>query len=333
MCTDGAPAMLGCCSGFQALAKQKSPDIISIHSTIYHQALIMKTVPDEMNSVLGEVIRAVNLIKRNLALNSCSFTELCKGSDSELLTLLLHSHVRWLAKGMVLKRVFILHKEIQQFLMNTKQDMHAIFSDVRFLLSLSFFVDIFEFVNCINLALQGRENTVLHFHEKLSAFKMKPKLWNSKLEKKIFAPFSQLNTHNEENEINVHDNILEMMKRHVSILCEEITHYFPDLEEFGKYHPFINKQCVLSSINDLPSENNLIQEQFIDFINDEGAKHVFRETSCRYFGIVMAHSYPDVAKMALEVLTPFANNNECEAAFSTFACHQNKIPKQIGSNK
>ena len=94
--------MLGCRSGFQVLAKQKSPDIISTHCTIHRQALIMKTLPDELNSVLGEVIRAVNLIKVN-ALNSCLFTELCKESDSEFETLFLHSHVRWLAKGKVLK--------------------------------------------------------------------------------------------------------------------------------------------------------------------------------------------------------------------------------------
>ena len=105
MCTDGAPAMLGCRSCFQALAKQKSPDIISTHCTIHRQALIMKTVPDELNSVLGEVIRAVNLIKVN-ALNSRLFTVLCKGSDSEFETHFLHSHVRWLSKGKVLEAGF-----------------------------------------------------------------------------------------------------------------------------------------------------------------------------------------------------------------------------------
>ena len=81
MCTDGTPAMLGCRSGYQALVKQKSPDIISSHCTIHRQALIKKTVPDELNSVLGEVIRAVNNIKAS-ELNSRLFTELCKGSDS-----------------------------------------------------------------------------------------------------------------------------------------------------------------------------------------------------------------------------------------------------------
>ena len=81
MCTDGAPEMLGCHSGFQALAKLKLTYIISTHCTIHRHALIMKNVPDKLNSVLGEVIRAVNLIKANV-LKSSLFTELCKESDS-----------------------------------------------------------------------------------------------------------------------------------------------------------------------------------------------------------------------------------------------------------
>ena len=76
VCTDSAPAMLGCRSGFQALAKQKSPDIISTHCTIHHPAIIMKTMPDELNSVLGEVIRLIGEVIKASALNSGLFTEL-----------------------------------------------------------------------------------------------------------------------------------------------------------------------------------------------------------------------------------------------------------------
>lgn len=89
-CTDGAPAMLGCRSGFQTLVKQKSPNIIGTHCTIHRQALMVKTMPDEFKNVLNGVITAVNFIKSNV-LNSCLFAELCKESDSEFETLLLHS--------------------------------------------------------------------------------------------------------------------------------------------------------------------------------------------------------------------------------------------------
>ena len=114
-------------------------------------------------------------------------------------------------QGEVLKRVFILRKELQQILTNTKQDMNAEFSDVRFPLSLYSLVDIFEIVNSINLG--PKEGKLQHSKviKKLTAFKMKPELWDSKLEKKNFAPFPQSNTYIDENELNVDDDILEVM--------------------------------------------------------------------------------------------------------------------------
>ena len=142
--------------------------MIRTHCTIHRQAPMVKTMPEELKSVLNDVIKAVNFIKAN-ALNSRLFRDLCKESDSEFETLFLYSHVRWLSKGKVLKRVFVLRKEIHEFLhkATAKQVMSEKFTDNRFLTCLLFLVDIFEYVSSLSLALQGREITVLHCHEKL----------------------------------------------------------------------------------------------------------------------------------------------------------------------
>ena len=47
---------------------------------------MVKTMPDELKSVVNDVIKAVNLIKAN-ALNSQVFADLCKESDSDFETL------------------------------------------------------------------------------------------------------------------------------------------------------------------------------------------------------------------------------------------------------
>ena len=98
VCTDGAPAMLGCRSGFQTLVKEKSPNAIGTHCILHRQALMVKTMPDKLSCVLTTVIKAVNFIKAN-DLNSHLFQELCKESDSAFQNLLLYTHVRWLSKG------------------------------------------------------------------------------------------------------------------------------------------------------------------------------------------------------------------------------------------
>ena len=154
---------------------------------------------------------------------------------------------------------------------------------------------------------------------------MKLELWITKLENKNFAPFPQLNTYIDENELEVDADILEMMKQHVFVLSKEMSHYFPDLREFEKQHRFITNPFEVS-ISDLTSEDNLVQEQFINLINDGGAKHVFRGTC---FWIEMAQSYPDVAKMALRVLIPFATTYECESAFSTLLTIKTKARNRL----
>ena len=84
----------------------------------------------------------------------------------------------------------------------------------------------------------------------------------------------------DENELQISDVILEVIKRHVSILREEISRYFPNLQEFDKLYRFINSPFGLE-LDDLPSTNNQIQEQFIDMANDGSAKILYREMCCR----------------------------------------------------
>ena len=96
-------------------------------------AKMAKHLPDQLRNVLDDVVKAVNFIKAN-ALNSRLFAELCKESDSKFVTLLLHSHVRWLSKGKMLKRVFILRQEMKDFLQGSKPELHQKLSDYCFLM-------------------------------------------------------------------------------------------------------------------------------------------------------------------------------------------------------
>ncbi|XP_067950224.1 protein FAM200C-like [Watersipora subatra] len=45
VCTDGAPAMVGCRAGFAQLVKEKNPLVVSTHCFIHRQALAAKTLP------------------------------------------------------------------------------------------------------------------------------------------------------------------------------------------------------------------------------------------------------------------------------------------------
>ena len=87
---------------------------------------------------------------------------------------------------------------------------------------------------------------------------MKLLLWHSKLNNKNFAPFPHLNKFLDENDFQVNDDILKVMKCHVSILSEETSRFFPILQEFDKLYRFINIPFELK-LEDLPSTSNQIQ--------------------------------------------------------------------------
>jgi len=57
------------------------------------------------------------------------------------------------------------------------------------------------------------------------------------------------------------DDILKVMKRHTSILAEEICHYFSKLQDFEKYCRFTNNPFGIT-----------VGGKFTDLVNDEGAK-------------------------------------------------------------
>ncbi|XP_025406396.1 protein ZBED8-like [Sipha flava] len=96
-CTDGAPAMLGSRSGLATLVKEKNRKVLTTHCIIHRQALVSKTLPEELQYTLKQAIKLVNIIKTS-ALNTRIFKKICSDLDSEYETLLFHTEVRWLSK-------------------------------------------------------------------------------------------------------------------------------------------------------------------------------------------------------------------------------------------
>ena len=56
VCTDGAPAMLVCRSGFIAKIKQKNLEVVRTHCVIHREALASKALPAAMKNKLAIII-------------------------------------------------------------------------------------------------------------------------------------------------------------------------------------------------------------------------------------------------------------------------------------
>ena len=178
-CTDGAPAMLGCNSGFQASVKRQARKSKGVHCLLHRQALASKTLPKSLQKVLDQTIKIVNFIKAG-ALNSRLFKTFCAGMNSDHQVLLYYTPIRWLSKGNVTRRVFEL-EELKAFcLLKNKIEYHAWLDNEQWVISLAYLCDIFEQFNKLNLQMQGKNTNVIKFVDALKAFKAKLANWKRK---------------------------------------------------------------------------------------------------------------------------------------------------------
>ncbi|PNF33685.1 hypothetical protein B7P43_G12052 [Cryptotermes secundus] len=113
---DGAPAMLGHVSGFSALAREKNKKIEVNHCIIHRKALLVKRLEAALEAIMHDVINVVN----GHVLNMRLFRELCTDGEAEYTDLLYHTEVRWLSRGNVLNRVWVLKTELEIFMVDQK---------------------------------------------------------------------------------------------------------------------------------------------------------------------------------------------------------------------
>ncbi|KAM4697851.1 zinc finger BED domain-containing protein 5-like [Rhinophrynus dorsalis] len=224
VCTDGAPAMLGCRSGFQRLVLNESPKVIGSHCMIHRQILSTKTLPQELQEVMKSVVSAVNSVKAS-ALNSRLFSKLCNELDASNNVLLFHTDVRWLSRGKVLKCVFDLRDELKMFFhQKAKPQFEAIFSEANKLQKIAYLVDIFAILKDLNLSLQEPNATCLDLSEKIRSFQMKLQLWQTKLDENRIYMLPNLSAFFEENDIELDKRTMIIsVKEHMQMLADEIS--------------------------------------------------------------------------------------------------------------
>ncbi|XP_076803440.1 zinc finger BED domain-containing protein 5-like [Clavelina lepadiformis] len=325
VCTDGAPAMLGCRSGFQRLVINASPKAIGTHCMIHRQVLATKTLPQEFQDTMKSVVSVVNFVKAS-ASNSRLFSKVCSELDASNNVLLFHTSVRWLSRGKVLKRVFDLRDELKTFFnQKSKPQFEALFGEKNQLHKIAYLVDIFAILNELNLSLQGPNATCLDLSEKIRAFKLKLQLWQKKLDENRIYMLPNLSAFFEENDIEQEtmNRTILSVKEHFKILEEEISRYFPNLPDT----PFaLARSPFTIRVEDVP-EN--AQEEFIELITSDAAKTDFSSMSVTKFWIKSLQSYPVLSEIALRLILPFPTTYLCETGFSSLLVIKSKYRSRL----
>lgn len=211
ICTDGAAAMTGRFKGFLTLAKNKKPNLITIHCFLHREALMVKSSDGgELSDVLKTVIEMINYIKKR-PVKCRIFEELCKNMGTEHTTLLYHTEIRWLSRGKILNRVLELQDQLQIFFEAENINNYANkIDDQMWCAKLAYLADIFQKLNVLNSSMQGRKENIISTSDKMESFKKKINLWLSCIKNDDFSCFSSV----EESKIHLSINQKNGIKKY-----------------------------------------------------------------------------------------------------------------------
>ena len=147
--------------------------------------------------------------------------------DSENVTVLLHTEVRWLARGKVFTRVFKLRREISVFLAEKNYEYATNFLDHEWVSKLPYPASIFNVLSILNTSLQGKSSNIFSQVGKSDVFKRKIDSWANKVSKNDFSLFQFLNELlSEDSEVEHTAEIKKLVLEHLKLLKKILINIF-----------------------------------------------------------------------------------------------------------
>ena len=89
--------------------------------------------------------------------------------SAEFGDLLLHTEIRWLSRGRILKRFLSLLSEVKEFMLSNGEDA-SLLEEPVWLVDLAFLTNLTEKLNHLNQELLGKDKTVAHMISVVNAF-------------------------------------------------------------------------------------------------------------------------------------------------------------------
>lgn len=322
--TDGAPSMVGKKAGVVAKLREKvqtenpEQEFWNFHCIIHQEALCSRSL--KMDNVMDVVIKTVNFIRAK-GLNHRQFDTLLSESNIGH-GLPYHTEVRWLSRGVVLKRFFQLRAEIGLF-MNEKGKPVAELDDPDWLHDLAFLVDITEHLNVLNVNMQGRNKLVTEYYDSIRAFQIKLGLWEMQLSRSNPAHFPSLQSVRVAHGNN--DN-MDRYKDKISRLKSEFQNRFQVFTQLEKEFSLFCSPFAVNAASDVPEE---LQMELIEIQCNSALKYKFETVGLDSFYQYLGPMYPKMTDFASKILCMFGTTYLCEQAFSIMNINKSKLRSQL----
>uniref|UniRef100_A0A8C1ZCR9 HAT C-terminal dimerisation domain-containing protein n=1 Tax=Cyprinus carpio TaxID=7962 RepID=A0A8C1ZCR9_CYPCA len=268
-------------------------------------------------------LKTINFIKNN-AVNSRCFAKLCEGLEADHVQLLYHSKVRWLSRGLVLKRLFELRNEVLSFLTERNSPFAHYYANAQFTAKLAYLCDIFSLLNLLNISLQGRNSNIFFVADKVQAFKRKLALWIKRAQEKWMDMFPLLSDILE-NSPQV--KISDLVSQHLSQLAVKFDDYFPEDPREG--HMWIAYPFSVDPTKNYVALPSHLESQLLEVATESTLKLQWGKLDLGSFWIAVSKEYPCLALRAVKLLLAFTTTYLCESGFSIVATAKTKARNRL----
>uniref|UniRef100_A0A287DDH4 General transcription factor II-I repeat domain-containing protein 2B n=1 Tax=Ictidomys tridecemlineatus TaxID=43179 RepID=A0A287DDH4_ICTTR len=317
----GTPAMVDANSGLVTKLKSKvatlckGSDLKSIRCIIHPESVCAQKL--KMDHVMDVVVDSVNWVCSR-GLNHGKFTTLLYELDSQYGSLLYHTGIKWLSRGLVLKRFFESLEEIDSFMSSRGKPVPQL-SSKDWIRDLAFLVDVTMHLNTLNVSLQGHSQVVTQMYDLLRAFLAKLCLWETHLARNNLAHFPTL----------------KLVARHqgdglnyVPRIAELKTEFQKRLSDFERYESELRLFSAPFSTG-IESVREELQLEVIDLQCNSALKAKYDEVGVPEFYRHLWSSYPRYRSHCARVLSMFGSTYVCEQLFSIMKLSKTKHCSQL----
>ena len=315
--SDGCPSLTGKNVGLLKRMQDKvteiDPDqkLVLLHCII-HQHVLCKSVL-KINHVIDVVTKIVNFIRAR-ALNHRQFVSLLEEHETEQRDIGYHTAVRWLSLGKVLKRVWDLKAQIQEFCEKKGKDIPEL-SDKVWLADFAFAVDVTALMNDLNTELQGKGLFVHEMHTHVKAFMSKLQFLSSQLDSNYLTHFKTLK------ETPPSAAHLRRYSSMLNALHGEFERRFVDFRSIeDEMHLFSSPFACI--VDNAPSD---VQLELIDLQSDALLKEKYAAGSLlEFYSSLKKEKFPNLRRHAQKMFVLFGSTYICEQTFSLMKFNKSK---------
>nr|XP_030727814.1 general transcription factor II-I repeat domain-containing protein 2 isoform X2 [Globicephala melas] len=317
----GTPAMVDANDGLVTKLKSKvamackGSDLKSVCCIIHPESLCAQKL--KMDHIMSVVVNAVNWICSR-GLNHSEFTTLLYELDSQYGSLLYYTEIKWLSRGLVLKRFFDSLEEIDSFMSSRGKPLPQL-SSQDWIKDLAFLVDMTMHLNTLNLSLQGHSQIVTQMYDLIRAFLAKLCLWETHLARNNLAHFPTLKSvsRNESDGLNYIPKIVEL-KTEFQKRLSDFKVYESELTLFSS--PFSMK---------IESVQEALQMEVIDLQCNTVLKTKYDKVGIPEFYKYLWSSYPKYKTHCAKILSMFGSTYICEQLFSIMKLSKTEYCSQL----